>query len=104
MKCPYCNHTFALTWQRYFTSPMGRHTCPSCTKLSQIKRSFLQLSLTAVICWGFAIPFGIFFYHWLGGFWTILGILLGSLIGMPCDKILDEKFRGLEPIKKYDDA
>jgi hypothetical protein len=83
---------------------MGRHICPSCEKRSQIKRSVAQFLLSAIIFWAIAIPFVVLFHLWLGRYWDILGIVLGILVTLPCDKMLDERFRGLEPIKKDGDA
>ena len=78
---------------------MGRHTCPGCKKPSQIKRSALQFFATAIITWAAAALLMIFLKWWLGGRWYVLGILPMVLIALPCDKMLDEKFRGLEPMK-----
>jgi hypothetical protein len=83
---------------------MGRHICPSCAKRSQIRRSIAQFLLTAIIFSAVAIPFGVFFCRRFGGFWDLLGLVPGVLVAMPCDKILDERFRGLVPMKKDDDA
>jgi hypothetical protein len=85
-------------------SPMGRHTCPSCAKRSQIRRSVAQFLITAVIFWAVAIPFMIFLYRRFGGLWDLFGIVPGVIVALPCDRMLDERFRGLEPIKKDDDA
>jgi hypothetical protein len=99
MECPYCNHVFALTWSRYLKSPAGVHECPACHKQSQISRGIGQFLLTAIVIWIVIIPFMILFYRWLGRYWSLLGIVPGVLIGLPFDKIIDEKLRGLQPIK-----
>ena len=83
---------------------MGRHICPCCIKRSQIRRGVFQLLLTAMIFWVVAIPLMVWLHRTFGRLWDLLGIVLGVIVAMPCDKILDERLRGLEPIKKDDDA
>ena len=80
---------------------MGRHICPSCAKRSQIKRSFAQMSLTLIIVWAVAIPIVILLYRSFGYFWSLLGLVPGVLVGLPCDKMLDEKFRGRGIAKSF---
>jgi len=46
----------------------------------------------------------IFLYSRFGELWDLLGIVPGVIVALPCDKMLDERFRGLVPIKKDDDA
>jgi hypothetical protein len=99
MECPYCNHVFALTWSRYFKSPAGVHGCPACHKQSQISRGKGQFLLTAIVVWVVSIPLMVLFYRWLGRYWSLLGIVPDVLIGLPFDKIIDEKLRGLQPLK-----
>ena len=100
MQCPYCNHIFPLTWQRYFTERTNKHTCPSCQKVSQLPKSpsyYLLLGLAQ--CIG-GVPLAIYFFIKFGVYWPVAGWFLGGLLtGMPFDKMfLDEKFRRLEKL------
>ena len=36
MRCPYCQHEFALTWKRYWSAWTWKHTCPQCRRKSQL--------------------------------------------------------------------
>ena len=55
MKCPYCSHSFPLTWRRYWTSFTGKHKCPNCGQRSQLEFTlpyvafFLAVALVTLV-------------------------------------------------------
>ena len=100
MQCPYCNHTFPLTWRRYFTEPTAAHKCPACNKQSRLPRTTSYLILLVVGQCILGIPCGLLFWHLWGIFWIAPGWAVGALLGgLPFDKyVLDEKYRKLEKV------
>ncbi len=107
MTCPYCNHSFPLTWRRYFSSPFGRHVCPQCGRKSKFR---LTVSYVAVISVAWIVFYGLALALTVLVFpktWReILGIpyfavifLIGCMVVLPFDKLLDGKFRRLEKLK-----
>src|SRR5262245_56008348 len=95
MKCPHCNHDFPLTWKRYFSSPLGKHLCPVCSRGSRLQfrlpQFFVMISAMAIV----ATPFAVLLYRWLGGYWPVLGVVPGMVAVLPLDKMLDERYRSL---------
>jgi hypothetical protein len=102
MKCPYCETTFPLTWGRYWGSPIARHRCPECNKVSRLPFtiSYLLLLILAICAGG--IPGAFLFYNWLGADWTIAGWAVGGFsTGFPIDKVwLDGRYRQLAKLKE----
>jgi hypothetical protein len=98
MKCPYCNHVSSLTWSRYFRSALGRHACPSCFKPFRIQSGLVLALLTLGVVWGVGIPCIILFHCWFGGYWALLGIIPAALVGVPLDRMLDNRYRKTQPI------
>ena len=103
MTCPYCSHSFALTWGRYLAAPLGKHLCPACGRRSKFKLTF-RYSLFLVTAWlvvaALAILLRMFVFHipqgssrglgyWVGVF------LVGVLAIVPVDRFLEERFRRL---------
>ena len=105
MICPYCNHSFPLTWSRYARSPRGRHTCPSCHKLSKFK---LTLSYCLLAAGSWVVLFALIFVVTalllprgarVLGLYYFLGLyLIGLVFLIPLDRFYDEKFRKLEKL------
>lgn len=101
MKCPHCQHHFALTWARYLQAPLGKHQCPSCrgeSKLS-LSRTYLIKSITPIL-----IPAAlsakittVFFINTIPA--ALLAIFVSLLLGIPWDKHCDSS-RELKPLKK----
>ena len=51
MNCPNCNEKVELTTKRYFTSLLGKHTCPSCSckfKIKHTKIYFLWIFISLI--------------------------------------------------------
>ena len=99
MKCPYCEHTFPLTWERYFKSPWGRHVCPRCSKPSRLKFRLLTAVIELIVGLLCAAPVAIVFQHWLGGYWALLGAIPTMLVTLPLDRMFDDKYKHLRPIE-----
>ena len=105
MTCPHCHHSFPLTWGRYARSPLGRHTCPSCHKLSKFKLT-LAYCLLVVVSWValFALIFGLTALllprgAQVLGLYYFLGLyLIGLVFLIPLNRFYDEKFRKLEKV------
>ncbi len=95
MKCPYCNHTFRLTWARYFKAVFGRHRCPSCLHHSRLEFGVVYAVILVLVGAACAAPGAILLHHWLGGYWAVLGALPSAIVIFPLDKMFDEKYRKL---------
>lgn len=76
---------------------MGRHVCPGCGRTSRFRWTVASWSRQLVmVCIG-AVPIGLIFYFYLGGYWAVLGVAVGGLlVGIPLDKLYDGRFRKLE--------
>lgn len=102
LRCPHCQHSFPLTWRRYWATPLGGHHCPQCRKTSHLKDNSLWVwpIRMAGIMVGGIILFALASYilkHFLIG---ILFFIIGSFgIGFITDKWLDGHLRRLEPSK-----
>ena len=79
---------------------MGRHTCPHCGQQSQIKRGAAQFLLTAIFLWAIAVPLILLLHHFVNRYWSLLGVVPAALVIVPFDKMMDDKLRGLVPLKK----
>jgi len=101
MKCPYCECDIPLTWTRYVTSRFGKHTCPECGKPSRLEIGVLPILLVTVAMGTVAALFAFLLSRWLGGYWDLLALVPAILIGLPLDKMLDERCRGLKPLRPY---
>jgi hypothetical protein len=100
MTCPYCQHTFPLTWARYFKSPTGKHTCPSCNKQSRLKffraPTFLILLVVCLVC---SVPGAILVDHWIGPRWRGLGVLPSLIVIVPLARWFETR-KQLTPIEE----
>ena len=83
MKCPYCNHTFPLTWSRYFKATTGRHTCPSCLKRSRLPFRPLTFVILVIVCGIASLPGVKLVDHWLGPRWRGLGVIPSLIVVVP---------------------
>ena|ERR1700722_20483910 len=100
MTCPHCHHLFPLTWGRYVSSPLGKHVCPSCGRMSKFRMTVFYLAFI-VVTWvaltSLAIGLGLFvFPKWRQAIGFIY--IVGCIALIPLDKFLDEKFRRLEKL------
>lgn len=106
MKCPYCEQSFALTWKRYFSSPLGKHRCPHCQQQSRLNHSStyytaILLLLIVLLGLGALIPmvylevsafrFYSRGYNWAWGY----GVMVIFLV---LDRLFDERLRVLEKL------
>jgi hypothetical protein len=100
MKCPHCAHSFALTWDKYFSSFFGHHTCPACGKRFKIILSvsyFLLLCAIALVAGGTPAIIAFFLSH---NFWYTIAayLLFGFGIVVPFDRYMANTFRPVKPI------
>lgn len=52
MNCPNCNEKIELSTKRYFTSLLGKYTCPSCSckfKIKHTKIYFLWIFISLIL-------------------------------------------------------
>src|SRR5438045_130706 len=99
MKCPYCTHTFPLTWRGYFKAPTGRHICPLCFKTSKLKfraLTFAVLLIVGLIC---SVPGAIPVNRWLGPSWRGLGVLPSLIVLLPLARMFDDRHKELRAIE-----
>jgi len=101
MKCPHCLHDFPLTWDRYLKSPLGRHICPSCRKVSKLALSrFPLLKSIAPVLIVAAVSTKVVTSFFVNNIMAALfTILICLLMGIPWDKYCDST-RQLSPLKK----
>lgn len=96
--CPYCQHSFPLTWRRYWSAPLGGHQCPQCSRVSYLKdNSFWvwPIRMAGIMIGGialFALAVYIFNNLWIGTLFALIG---GLGIGFPTDKWIDGHLRRL---------
>jgi Zn finger protein HypA/HybF involved in hydrogenase expression len=102
MKCPCCEQSFPLTWERYIEAPSGRHLCPNCGKNARVKFSLLYSAILLVVGGICAAPGAIILHQWFGGYWPILGVIPSILVMFPMDKMFDNRFRKLKAIEPLD--
>lgn len=97
--CPHCQHSFDLTWARYWKSPFGKHQCPECHRKLKLKRE----------SWSYLIPFAA---SLMGGVSSaiscaflypdsiIIGVIIGACaLAFPIDKYCDIRFSRMHPIE-----
>jgi hypothetical protein len=120
MICPYCTHSFPLTWRRYWGAPFGRHTCPSCERKSRLSTGLVYWSLympLVAISPLVAVVLAALLYgslsseqayeriNWfLGSWWAFFPVVVAVLLFFPIDRIIDERLRKLRPTKKVENA
>ncbi|MGB5959511.1 MAG: hypothetical protein WBG73_02535 [Coleofasciculaceae cyanobacterium] len=100
--CPHCQHSFPLTWRRYWSAPLGNYCCPQCKRLSHLKANsvwILPLQIMGIILvLGIPSFFLIYIFHDL--FTGVVFLLIGILgITIPLDKWIDGHFKQLKPRK-----
>ncbi|SRR6266568_1256681 len=121
MICPYCEHSFPLTWRRYWLRvPFGSYSCPSCGGKSKLSTGLvywlLYLPLAAIsplvaivlgaLVYASVSPqhaaqrIDLFFESW----WPYAAIAMLWLLFFPLDRIVDERFRRLRRSKRGKDA
>src|SRR5688572_19043673 len=107
MTCPYCNHSFPLTWRRYAKSPLGKHTCPACSRkskftLTSFYLTFLMVSWIVFFVLAVVVTLLVFPMTWqqlVGIPYFVVLYLVGCIVIIPLDRIFDEWFRKLEKPK-----
>jgi hypothetical protein len=100
MKCPYCNHTFKLTWFRYFKNATGRHTCPLCHKASQLKFRALTFLILMVVCLVCSLPGAVVANRRFGPQWRWLGVLPSLVVVLPLGRLFDDKYKELRALEE----
>ena len=99
MQCPYCQHSYALTWQLYFKAPTGRHVCPNCSKPFNMKFRVLTFSILLIVCLVFSLPGAMAADRWLGRAWRGLGVLPSLLVIIPLARYFEDKHKQSIPIE-----
>ena len=100
MKCPECKETIALTWSRYFRSPLGRMACPSCGVRLVLKHRWFYWPAMALSGILLCFPLSVLAYRLTGSmFVTMTAAATGWMIsGLPADKYLEAHFAVLKPL------
>jgi len=98
MTCPYCNHTYPLTWARYFKATTGRHICPHCFKSSRTKFRPLTFGILLIVCLVCSIPGAILADRWVGSHWRGLGVPPTLIVLLPLARWF-ESHKKLSPIE-----
>jgi hypothetical protein len=101
MKCPHCNHAFALTWKEYFREIRGRHDCVACKRRFKLSCSWSYLAITALVALIIAGMATFLIVRWthfrvlaaIGGLVIVLVVLL------PLDRWLDDHWRKSAPLE-----
>jgi hypothetical protein len=95
MKCPQCNHTFALTWKEYFREIWGHHNCVACKHRFKLSFSWSYLAITVLVV---LIIAGLTTF--LVARWThyrvmavVTGLVIGLVVLLPLDRWLDDHWR-----------
>lgn len=92
MKCPYCTHEFPLTWARYFRAVFGRHSCPSCNKVSKLAmtRQYVATLVVNVVPLQLVVTVGLLYLYkgWWGA--IAIGAAIGLAYGILLDRYVDE--------------
>lgn len=105
MNCPYCNHSFPLTWSRYLRAPLGKHLCPGCGKCSRLRLTtgYVAAVLAATLVYygiAFAVTVIAFPGHWqkVGKTYVAGVLLIGCVALIAFDKYFDGRHRKLEKL------
>ena len=115
MICPHCRHKFPLTWARYWREPFGRHTCPECRVRSTLSTGWKYWLLYLPALWLsplLAIFIGLIAYaairpsgaedgmaEFFAGPWIFVAFFLLLGVCFAVDRIVDERYRRLVPLK-----
>jgi uncharacterized membrane protein len=101
MKCPYCNHTFALTWKEYFREVWGHHNCVACKRRFKLAFSWSYLAialLVALIVGGLAAFLVAYRTHSRVGA-VAAGVVIILVVLLPLDRWLDDHWRRSAPLE-----
>lgn len=98
MLCPHCKHDADLTWKRYWSAPLGRHRCPACLGQFQLEYSIGQFASR----FGIALPGALIAVaiHTRTQGWLIPALFYlaySCLIGLPLDRVIDDRWRKAIP-------
>ena len=101
MKCPHCNHTFALTWKEYFLEILGRHNCVACKRRFKLSFSWSYLAiavLMALIIGGLAT---FLIVRWTHSRVTaaVCSLAIVLVVLLPLDRWLDDHWRKSAPLE-----
>jgi len=98
MTCPYCNHTFPLTWRRYFKENGRRHVCPRCFKTSRTEFRLLTFVIVLIVYSTCTLPGVILLKRSLGpGWWCLLPLVPALFVIFPLGKMFENR-KELKPI------
>ena len=101
MKCPYCHHTFALTWKEYLQEIWGRHNCVACKRRFKLSFSWSYLVIAVLIT---LIVGGLATFLIARGTHSRMITAIGSLVIilavlLPSDRWLDDHWRKSAPLE-----
>ena len=99
MQCPYCSHTFRLTWPAYFKTGTSRYICPRCSRAYRLKFwgfGYLIQLVTFVVC---GVPGILLLLVWLGPAWCWVGALPAVMAYVLLDKRFDDEHRDSKTIE-----
>ena len=95
MKCPHCNHTFALTWKEYFLEIWGRHSCVACKCRFKLSYSWLYLAITVLIALIIAGLATFLIVRWTHSrvMAAVGSLVIVLVVLLPLDRWLDDHWR-----------
>ena len=112
MICPFCQHSFSLTWRRYWSAPLAKHACPRCGRKSKLSTGLIYwgvyvplliaapfaIIFIALLAYGFAFPNNLEenIVSFLCGPWLLIAWLGACALLFPIDRMVDARFRRLK--------
>jgi hypothetical protein len=101
--CPYCNHTFPLTWAKYFYNFQGNHDCPSCGKRGHLKwtLSYVVRSIgTTILFIGVAATISFVTMPFFGYVSYLVTLPMAYILGLVLDRHYDTTRPNIARIKE----
>jgi hypothetical protein len=101
MKCPHCNHTFALTWKEYFREVWGHHNCAVCKRRFKLSYSWSYLSILGLMTL-IIVGLATFLIARSSHSWVITsvaGLVIVLAVLLPLDRWLDDHWRKSTPLE-----
>jgi drug/metabolite transporter superfamily protein YnfA len=101
MKCPHCNHTFALNWKEYFREIRGHHNCVACKRRFKLSWSWSYLAIAVLVALIIAGLATFLVAHWthFRVMAAVGGLLIVPVVLLPLDRWLDDHWRKSVPLE-----
>ena len=96
LKCPYCGHTFPLTWKRYIDAPTGAHQCPACGKTGKLRLTAVYLLALVVTDFALLGGGGLVGYLLAQTWGLAVGLGIGFVSSFAFDRHYDQRLRVLD--------